>query len=191
MSEVHVKTADNTITECEDSCITLLARDPYWLYVYWEFPDSRKSAFIEDFGQEFWDKSIPVLKVANISKCESFFVRINDFSNNWYINVPDPNCSYMVEIGRRVSEHFFISISNSNCIVTPANEISPDTTACFVNYTNMKNSKLARETGKLYDSYDFMQKSAGISGISSPESYGAVQEESFFGQSSGQLYGKG
>lgn len=170
MSEVHVPTKNT----CEDNSITLLARDPNWLYVYWELSDSNIKTFIQEFGEELWEKSIPVLKVTNISKNDIFYIRINGFSNNWYINVPDSNCLYMVEIGRKISEHFFISLSNSNCIVTPADFVSPNTTAYFANYTDIKNGIL---------------EPVSISGLSSPELFGTMDEESYFGDSSAQLYG--
>jgi len=139
MSEVYLQKEGFMPSGYGDSQITLLARDPYWLYAYWELSPESKDAFIRDFGLELWEKSVPALKVTNISKNESFFVRINDFSDSWYINVNDPNCLYVAELGRKVSERFFISIANSNYVSTPGCSVSSNTAAYFINYNDLKN----------------------------------------------------
>lgn len=137
MSEVQEQTSRNLPSNYGEDRISLLARDPNWLYVYWEITKEKIDAFIMEFGSEVWDKSIPVLKVTNITKGESSYIRINDFSDSWYINVQEPNSLYMVEIGRRVSDSFFISIAQSNQVSTPCNNMSSNTDIRFVNITDM------------------------------------------------------
>ena len=171
MYEVQAQTMGHLPVKFGENCIALLARDPNCLYVYWEITEETKNRFLQDFGQEFLGRSVPVLKVTNISASESFYVRINDFSNNWYINVPDPNSLYVVEIGRRISEHFFVSMLNSNCIVTPGNSLSPNTAAYFVNYADLKNGKPDIDEGKIYDSCITSYQSESIFGESSAQSY--------------------
>ena len=75
-----------------DNKITLLARDPHWLYAYWEISETKKNSFMSELGNDIWEKSIPFLKITNISKNISNFIRVNDFSNNWFINVEDSLC---------------------------------------------------------------------------------------------------
>jgi hypothetical protein len=173
-----------------DNCITLLARDPNWLYVYWDIPAEKSAAFSAELGEELWKRSVPALKVSNITRNESFFVRINEFSDNWYINVQDSNNLYMVEIGRKISENYFISMSGSNGVVTPSDYVSPDTTACFVNYADLKNGRFEFRTDKARDSFIYDYAAEGISGLSSPGLYGADWEEAFSGESSAAFYGK-
>lgn len=161
-----------------DSCITLLARDPNWLYVYWDIPEEKNTAFSAELGEDLWKRSIPALKVTNITRNESFFIRINEFSDNWYINVQYSNNLYMVEIGRKISDNFFISISNSNSIVTPGNYVSPDTTACFVNYMDLKSGRVEIQTGKIYDSFICGNAEEEISSLSSSANlYGTSLKE--------------
>ena len=159
-----------------DSCITILARDPNWLYVYWDIPKEKNTTFLAELGEELWKRSIPALKVSNITRNESFFVRINEFSDNWYVNVQDSNNLYMVEIGRKISENYFIGMSSSNSIITPSNYVSPDTNACFVNYVDLKSGRVEIQTGKVYDSFMYSHATEGISSLS--------------GESSAALYGK-
>lgn len=189
MSEVYSQSAYFLPSGYGDNRITLLTRDPHWLYAYWEVSNNRKNAFVEDFGPELWEKSIPVLKVTNLSKNESFFVRINDFSNNWYINVSDSNCLYVAEIGRKISDRFFITLATSNYTVTPGDNISNNTSAYFINYKDLKSGRLDLNTGKIYESYNINLQVSGMVWPSSPEFFGMSLEESMFGVSSAELYG--
>lgn len=169
--------------------ITLMARDPHWLFAYWEVSNDSKKAFCENFGEELWDKSIPVLKILNISKNESFFVRINDFSNNWYINVADSNCLYSAEIGRKLSEDFFINLASSNLASAPSDTVSPDTNTYFIDYRKLKKGVLNLHNNKIYEQIDYSIEADFISGLSSPELFGIDIKDSIFGISSAELFG--
>lgn len=170
MPELYPQNEINMPAKCGQDRLTLLVKDPHWLYVYWEISETRKNLMLQDFGMDLLERSIPVLKVINISKNECFYVRINEFSNSWYLNVPDSNCLYMVEIGRRISENFFISILNSNSIVTPGESLSYDTSACFVNYIDLREGRL--DIGNM-KKYEFLKP---------------ANEERHFGESSAQFY---
>jgi len=162
-----------------DNSITLLARDPHWLYAYWEISDERRDFFFKDLGHELWEKSVPVLKITNVSKNENTFVRINDFCSSWYINVPDTNCLYTAEIGRRVSERFFINLASSNYAATPCNNISVNNTMLFVNYVDFKNKQQNSKTVEIYESCDLKLHFNDAFGISSIELSGTDFCESF------------
>lgn len=172
-----------------DSCITLLARDPKWLYVYWDIPEEISAAFAAELGEELWKRSVPVLKVSNITKRESFFVRINEFSDNWYINVRDANNLYVAEIGRKISENLFVGMSSSNGVVTPSDFVSPDTTVCFANYADLKNGSFEIRTGGVSDSFLYGLTSEEIYGLSSSGLYGESRDEGLSAVSSAMPYG--
>lgn len=161
----------------EGSLITLLSRDPNWLYVYWDISEEKNRAFLAELGEDLWKRSLPALKVTNIIKNESFFVRINEFSDSWYINVTDSNQIYVVEIGRKISENYFIGLSSSNSISTPSSYVSSNTTACFASYTDVKSGRFEIGAVKAYDSYIYNNAAELISGLSSPELYGKNREE--------------
>jgi len=172
-----------------DDQIVLLARDPHWLFAYWEISEDRKNHFIGAFGHELWEKSVPVLKVTNVSKNSSFYVRINDFSNSWYINVPDSNCLYVAELGRRIADEFFVNLVSSNYVEAPNDTISANTAAYFINYKDLNKGHLAPETGMIYETQSIKSVTRGVIGISSPELFGFAREESMFGVSSAELFG--
>jgi len=151
--------------------IYLLARDPNWLYACWEIDEDSKAGFASELGKELWEKSVPALKITNISKNTSFFVRINDFSDNWFINVPDAGCTYMAEIGRLASGRYFISMASSNCADTPGNGISANRTAYFICYKDLVNNRSDSgidKTNEIDDIFEFSKEDA-ITGISSAE----------------------
>lgn len=133
MSMQHGTEPGNIPDAYGEDRIVLLARDPNCLYAYWEITSDKIDSFKKDFGEALYSKSIPVLKVNNISKNESYYIRINDFSGSWYINVPEDNNIYIVEIGRKISENFFVSFAASNSVMTPGSNMSSNTGACFVN----------------------------------------------------------
>lgn len=187
MSKVH-ETEAGTIPETygEDR-ITLLARDPNCLYAYWEITDKKIEDFKIEFGEQLYSKSLPVLKVNNISRNESYYIRINDFSGSWYINVPEVNNIYVVEIGRKISENFFVSFAASNIAQTPGVGISSNTGACFVNINDPdweQKSAFEVKAGSIINFYP--EKLLGETGLSSGELF-AKRLSEFLGISSGSF----
>ncbi len=161
--------------------IVLTARDPHCLYTYWEISSASKDAFSYEFGHELWERSVPVLKVINISKNSSFYEKINDLANNWYINVGDAGCLYAVEIGRRVSDKFFISLGSSNYTLTPSDNLSTNTTAYFTDYNELGRGIFDSEASRIYATYGFSPYLRDIFGASSLELFGITKQELIFG----------
>jgi hypothetical protein len=110
--------------------ITLMIRDPYWAYAYWEItPEGlaevkRKIIDNADNGNE----TKTILRVYDITgisfagdNAHSFFdVEINPFANNWYINLTTPNRTYCVDIGVKTLKGDFYLLARSNEISTPS-----------------------------------------------------------------------
>lgn len=168
--------------------IILAARDPNWLYAYWEISEDKKKQFIDQFGMELWEKSIPSLKIINISKIEELFIRINESSNSWYINVEHPGCVYFAEIGRKISDTFFISLATSNCINTPGDNISANTTCFFVDYNYFRTKGLTLKPKEIYEQFDRSFRLSTLSGVSSPGVSEADFQETFNGVSSYTMF---
>lgn len=119
-----------------DTKIVLMAVDPHLLYTYWEIGYDKLKSFEKNIGARVLENSYSALRVTNISKNFSFFIRLNDFSTSWYINAPDSNCIYVVEIGRKLLNEFFINFATSNYITMPSVNISFNNSTCFINYKN-------------------------------------------------------
>lgn len=118
----------------EDTRAVLMARDPHWLYLYWNIAEGTAKSFYDELGGELWDKSTPVIKVTNVSLNKRHYIRINDFSTSWYINVPDARCMYTAEIGRKISDGIFISFAASNFVETPGDNMGSPAAPLFVDF---------------------------------------------------------
>lgn len=78
--------------------VKLLAQTPTNLFVYWDISDTDRKAFEEQYGENFFETTKPVLIVHNDTMGYSFEVEINDFANSWYLHVSDSNCDYRIEL---------------------------------------------------------------------------------------------
>lgn len=189
MSDVHAQSTFSLPLEYGNNRIVLMVRDPHWLYAYWEISPEKRNAFIQEFGQDLWEKSYPVLRITNVSKNESFFIRINDYTNNWYIYVEDANSLFVAEIGRSIAQQFFINLASSNYIYTPSETVSNNTSAYFVDYRTMKGGYLDLESKTITRYQETILNTNFTIGVSSPELFGINLHESMFGVSSAELYG--
>ena len=115
--------------------VKVLYQNPTTLFVYWEISDDDVSHFKNEFGDNFFYITKPVLIVHNVTKDYSFKIDINDFANNWYINVDDAKCKYEVKLARIPSQSTviydydnnhntdFVEISNSNVVEMPNDHV--------------------------------------------------------------------
>jgi len=91
--------------------IRLFARDPRWIYCYWEINVS-----------EYYQNT-PVLRIFDESNFKHFDITINHNTDSWYINQIKQNNKYKVAIGYSLNNHF-IALAYSNTIKTPADRPS-------------------------------------------------------------------
>lgn len=116
----------------DDNAITLMVRDPNWLYVYWEISHTKREELKRQYGERIFYESQPILRVYDITAIEfdgandhrHFDVMINDYANNWYIKVDQPNCTFCVDIGRILGDGSFVHMARSNYGTTPRNHLS-------------------------------------------------------------------
>ena len=156
--------------------VKILAQTPTTLFVYWDISDSDRENFKKQYGDNFFDKTYPVLIIHNDSLQYSFEVGINDFANSWYLKVKDSNCNYRIELGRKpileytknepipLPEYFYITTSNS--LIAPNDHVLfTEEDPLFRNiktntYTRKSISSLKIKKGmqKIYNIYDIYQK---------------------------------
>lgn len=116
----------------DDNRIVLLARDPYWLYVYWDFNGER---WTQAQNQRDAEDDRLVLRVFDVTYMEfnganawsSTDVELTPFATSWCISVPQADAAYCAEIGYRSHTGRFTSFGRSNIITTPRAEVSPIT----------------------------------------------------------------
>ncbi|MFH1406984.1 MAG: DUF4912 domain-containing protein [Candidatus Omnitrophota bacterium] len=114
-----------------DTKIILLVRDPWWLYAYWEITEEKKNGIKHKIGLPWGEikKYLRVYDVTNINfngtNAHSFFdIEINDFANNWYIDVGKPDHAWIVDLNAKDEHGKFYLIARSNCVMTPRDTMS-------------------------------------------------------------------
>lgn len=106
--------------------IVLLARDPRWLYTYWEVTQDKWETLKQQLNRDFYSAK-KVLRVYDVSdiifdgnNAHSFFdIEIGIDTDNWYINADCPGRSWCVDLGLRLVDGRFITIIRSNVVNTP------------------------------------------------------------------------
>ena len=111
-----------------DNRIVLLARDPWWLYTYWDISENKINEVISSIPVHERQNLRWALRVYDVSGVRDFRrdnanwffdVEVNFDVANWYINVQEPEHTWCVEIGFKSPEGKFFHIARSNIIKTP------------------------------------------------------------------------
>lgn len=116
----------------DDDKITIMARDPEWLFAYWDISQHKRDSLRHSVGT-VWDSSLPVLRIHDVTGIAHFNgansnyyfdVAINDYAGNWYVHTGVPDRTYCVELGRVLPDGAFVMIARSNFTPTPRNSVS-------------------------------------------------------------------
>lgn len=120
-----------------ETIVKILYQTPETLFVYWDISDSDRENYIEQYGENFFNITRPVLIIHNDTMHYSFEIPINDFANSWYLHINDSKCDYRVELGRRPNYYSeeatkeiqekihtdYIYVSTSNGIESPNDHV--------------------------------------------------------------------
>lgn len=108
-----------------ESAISLMVRDPYWLFAYWEFAPGLRGELIARIGEEALLRSRTVLRVHDVTGTDPesahgyHDIDIAPEARNWYINVARVEREYCVDIGLITPDGLFIVIARSNRVSLP------------------------------------------------------------------------
>ena len=168
--------------------VKILAQTPNTLFVYWEISDEDKKSFVENYGENFFNTTKPVLVVHNKTKNYTFEIDINDFANSWYFNVNDTKCEYEIELGRRFieaspSKNNYTLITSSNKIEVPNDHILFEKEQNTIFFKNVKTNNTYSKQGinlhfmkhagnvhKIYNFYNKIYKEENFENIKNPTS---------------------
>jgi hypothetical protein len=96
--------------------LVLLPRDPNWMYAYWDLQGSSREAAREQGGQnlalrlyEYHDDQLEPM-------AEHW---VQEVSRSWYLPVPSPGQSYLLELGYRKADGGWLPLLTSNRIIVP------------------------------------------------------------------------
>ena len=165
--------------------VKLLYQTPTTLFIYWDISKEDSDKFKEIYGEDFFEKTRPVLIVHNETMGYSFEVEINDFANCWYLNIKDRKYNYRIELGRRPFEVTYqgevtsiqttpkintnyIPITSSNTIESPNDHVLLEKSQEMLYFRNVKNNTVTskkvasltylKSIGKIYQINDLYKK---------------------------------
>jgi len=102
-----------------DNRIVLLARDPWWLYTYWDISPQKVDQIKALIPPEERRGLRWVLRVYNLEGNNFFDLDIIPEAGNWYINVNNPEKTWYIEIGLKTYKGRFFALASSNQVKTP------------------------------------------------------------------------
>ena len=108
--------------------LVLMARDPRWIYAYWEVAHERHRLLFEQYVSE-WSSSRPALRFYDLSETAPgrgyFDVILNEEADNWYVRVDRPDHRLVAELGRLFPGRF-VSLVRSNEVTMPRDSVSSE-----------------------------------------------------------------
>jgi hypothetical protein len=106
----------------DEDTLFLIARDPRWLFSYWDFNWLRYPAANMRYGYaQFF------LKITRADGGQEALVEVNPEARNWYVPVNHPDTMYFSEIGYFDQEGAWRGIVKSAPAHTPADALAPET----------------------------------------------------------------
>ena len=125
-----------------ETVVKILAQTPTTLFIYWDISDEDRNSYVEQYGEDFFSSTKPVLIITNKTMNYTFEVEINDFANSWYLHVNDPDCEIDIRIAIRHFESIdsYIHVATSNDMEMPNNHILFDKLGKSVFFKNIKNN---------------------------------------------------
>jgi hypothetical protein len=110
-----------------DNKIVILARDPWWIFSYWEVRRDKEEEMvrkIESSGDAVEKSVLRVYDITDVNfngrNAHSYFdIDLKGLATTWYINVGQPDRSWVVDIGIVSKKGNFYTLARSNIIKTP------------------------------------------------------------------------
>ena len=114
----------------QDNRLVLLARDPSWLYAYWDFhPEHRRAVQscvpTQDVQLTLRLLDITFLTYNGANAWSMVDIALTSDATHWYISLGQPDTTYCVEIGYKTVEGRFAPLGRSNAVTTPRASFSP------------------------------------------------------------------
>ncbi|MFA5146903.1 MAG: DUF4912 domain-containing protein [Candidatus Omnitrophota bacterium] len=110
-----------------DNKIVLLVRDPWWIFAYWEIRRDKEESVIGSIRSSGDDVAKSILRIYDVTdinfngqNAHSYFdIDLKGLASNWYINVGNPDRSWVVDIGILSKKGNFYLLARSNVVKTP------------------------------------------------------------------------
>jgi len=110
----------------QEDVLFLTARDPRWLFCYWDFDWTQTPAGAFRYGAPMF-----FLRITRANGAQETVVEIKPEARNWYVPVSSPATSYFAEIGFYNNEGTFVSCVRSGTATTPSEALADQEAAEF------------------------------------------------------------
>jgi hypothetical protein len=126
--------------------LTLIPRNPYWIFAYWEISPSALEKLKKDIGKTLFERSSYKIRMHDVTAVDfngknsnsSFDVNIVPHKGNSYINLPCDNVNYCAELGISVPDGEFFPLTMSNYAAAPRLSSSPRSDLLWMDSKNKK-----------------------------------------------------
>ena len=110
-----------------DHHITLMVKDPWWIYAYWEIQPHRERQLKQQLSPDEMAGLQSVVRVYDITGVSYpnqpaqgwFDVVLSNMAASWFIHTNAPDRSFIVEIGLLTRGGRFLMLARSNAVTTP------------------------------------------------------------------------
>ena len=110
----------------------LLARDPAWMFLYWEITEKSANQVKEAHGPDVFSKSKAVIRVYDVTGIEFngsnahkyYDVPVMLEAGSWYVNAPETGRNYVCDLGLVTPDGKFILLVRTNPVTLPAGRVS-------------------------------------------------------------------
>jgi len=123
--EVSLSTVDDGLPELPagygECCIVLMPRDPQWAYAYWDIPNEAKEELRRQGGQQLALRLYDVTDI-NLDYQSPHSIQeypSDELAREWYLPIPVSDRDYVVEIGYRRADGFWLLLARSAAIRIP------------------------------------------------------------------------
>lgn len=107
--------------------ITVIARDPSWLFAQWEITERTIEHVMAQLKNE-WEGCKGVLRVHRLDTADrSSGVRdvvVDEDATSWYIHTEEPDQKYRVEVGVLAPSGTFLALATSGVVVSPPAKVN-------------------------------------------------------------------
>lgn len=108
-------------TSYQQDTLFLTARDPRWLFCYWDFDWMKTPPGAFRYGVRMF-----YLKITRASGAEETVVEVKPEARNWYVPVSSPSTTYFAELGFYNNEGTFVSCVRSGLATTPSETLAEE-----------------------------------------------------------------
>lgn len=103
--------------------LLLLARDPHWLYAYWDLTDAQ----LREYNQKSASGHLALrIHAGEVQDSPLFTQEVHPESRNWFLHVPQAGGKYLAELGYLNAARRWVRVSLSAATLTPSDELSPE-----------------------------------------------------------------